>query len=580
MTANYRKTLTFLFSSLLLSLSALSHAGSPVWTFTALTPTTISVPGNGTATVQYTVTNQSSKSHTLVMTPITGITQVTTGAGVCANPFTLSGKGASCTLSLQVNGSQLTGPVSDGPVVCEQGSTLQCYRPSSPDILNISTTTNEYTVGGTVSGLTRTLTLLNNGSDALTTSTDGNFTFTTPITDGGTYAVTVQSDPDDQTCTVNNASGTINSANVTNINVTCSTNDYTVGGTISGLSGTVVLQNNGTNATSISSDGSFTFSTSIAQGSTYAVTVQTQPSTTQTCTVSNGTGTMGGANVTNVSVTCSTNTYTVGGTVSGLSGAVTLLNNGGDNKTVSSSGSFIFSTPLAQGSTYAVTVGTQPTIQTCSVLNGSGTMGGANVTNVGVTCVTNNTTLTVSSTGTIPVYSGAPGSPGTLTVTNTGANIAANVSASLPGAWTGVTQDATGCVTIAANGGTCTLNFTSTTPYVAQGGITVTGDNITSPPTTALAFSIDGYLVWSVSGTSPAATALVLANSDTSTVSPWSFNVDSITGITQESTAPPCNVDIHRDNQERLLINGEVVMVDQLFMLNRMPLLPQAPYLN
>ena len=466
------------------------------------------------------------------MTPITGITQITTGTGVCGNPFTLSSKGASCTLSLQVNGSQLTSPISDGPMVCQQGSTLQCYRPSSPDILNITTTTNEYTVGGTISGLTGTLSLLNNGSDALTTSTDGHFTFTAPITDGGSYAVTVQSDPIDQTCTVNNASGTINGANVANVNVTCSTNAYTVGGTVSGLSGTVVLRNNGTNATSISSDGRFTFSTPIAQGSTYAVTVLTQPST-QTCTVSNGTGTMGGANVTNVSVTCSTNTYSVGGTISGLSGTVILLNNGGDDKTVTSNDSFTFSTPVAQGSPYVVTVGTQPTTQTCAVSNGSGTMGGANVTNVGVTCVTNTTTLTVSATGTIPVRSGV----GTLTVTNTGANSAFNVHASLPGAWTGVIQSPSNCATIAPSG-TCTLTFTSTTPYVAQGGIPVTGDNITLPPTTALAFTVNNYLVWAVSGS----TVQVIPTSD-ATGSPkvWSPTNNNISGITETSTAPPCN---------------------------------------
>jgi multisubunit Na+/H+ antiporter MnhB subunit len=702
MTANYRKALTSILSALLFSLSALSYAGTPVWTFTALTPTTLSVPGNETATVQYKVTNQSSRSHTLEMTPITGITQITTGVGICGNPFTLSSKGDFCTLSLQVNGSQLTDPISDGPIVCQQGSNLECYRPHSRDILNITTptnayqytvggtvsglagtltllnngsdalttstdgnvtfttpitdggtyavtvqsqpstqtctvnnasgtihganvtnvsttcatnaytvggtvsglsgtvvlrnngtnatsissngsftfstpiaqgstyavtvqtqpstqtctvsngtgtmggtdvtnvsvtcSTNEYTVGGTISGLTGTLTLLNNGSDALTTSTDGNFTFTTPITDGSTYAVTVQTQPSTQTCTVNNASGTINGANVTNVSVTCATNAYTVGGTVSGLSGTVVLRNNGTNATSISSNGSFTFSTSIAQGSTYAVTVQTQPST-QTCTVSNGTGTMGGANVTNVSVTCSTNTHTVGGTVSGLSGTVILLNNGGDNKTVSSNGSFTFSTPVAQGSTYAVTVGTQPALQTCSVSNGSGTMGSTNVTNVGVTCVTNNTTLTVSPTGIIPVYSGA-GAPGTLTVTNTGVNIAHNVAASLPGGWIGVTQDASDCVTIAANGGTCTLKFTSTTPYIAQAAIPVTGNNITAPPTTALAFTVDDYLVWAIFGS----TVQVTATSD-AIGSPqlWSTTNDDIPGITQTSFEPPCN---------------------------------------
>jgi hypothetical protein len=71
------------------------------------------------------------------MQSIQGITQLTTGLGVCGNPFILTGK-ASCTLSLQINGSQLTQPISDGPIVCEQGSTLQCYRPASANILAIT----------------------------------------------------------------------------------------------------------------------------------------------------------------------------------------------------------------------------------------------------------------------------------------------------------------------------------------------------------------------------------------------------------------------------------------------------------
>ena len=43
MPTKYRKTLTILLSSLIFSLSALLHAASPVWTFSPLTPTTISV---------------------------------------------------------------------------------------------------------------------------------------------------------------------------------------------------------------------------------------------------------------------------------------------------------------------------------------------------------------------------------------------------------------------------------------------------------------------------------------------------------------------------------------------------------
>ncbi|MCL7983389.1 MAG: YncE family protein, partial [marine benthic group bacterium] len=67
-------------------------------------------------------------------------------------------------------------------------------------------------------------------------------------------------------------------------------------------------------------------------------------------------------------------TYTVGGTVSGLTGTVALLNNGGDGLSVSADGGFTFATPLADGAGYAVTVGTQPAGQTCEVASGTGTI--------------------------------------------------------------------------------------------------------------------------------------------------------------------------------------------------------------
>ena len=211
----------------LLSFTTLSYAGAPVWTFTPLTATSISVPANGTATIQYQITNQSAKSHSLVMTPITGITQTTAGSGICSNPFTLPSK-SSCTLSLQVNGSQLAHSITDGPIVCEQGSTLQCYKPSPSNILNINVGTNEYTIGGMVSGLSGSVVLQNNGADNDTVSSDGAFTFSTAIAEGSPYAVTVSTQPTGQTCTVTNGSGTVGSANVTNVGVTCVSNDTTL----------------------------------------------------------------------------------------------------------------------------------------------------------------------------------------------------------------------------------------------------------------------------------------------------------------------------------------------------------------
>jgi subtilisin-like proprotein convertase family protein len=169
-------------------------------------------------------------------------------------------------------------------------------------------------------------------------------------------------------------------------------NVYTVGGTITGLSGTVVLQNNSSNNLAVSANGAFTFTTRLTSGSAYAVTVLTQPvGPSQTCTVTNGSGTVGSTNVTNVSVSCTTNSFTIGGTVSGLVGTgLVLQNNGGNNFAIAGNGGFTFSTQILSGATYTVTVLTQPTgpSQDCAVTSGSGTVGAGNVTNVVVTCAT------------------------------------------------------------------------------------------------------------------------------------------------------------------------------------------------
>jgi len=100
----------------------------------------------------------------------------------------------------------------------------------------------------------------------------------------------------------------------------------------------------------------------------------------------NGTGTVDAA-VTNVSVTCSTTTYSIGGTLSGLTGGtVVLQDNGTDNLSLNANGKFTFATKLAAGSTYAVSVLSQPSGQLCTVSSGNGTAN-ANVTTVGVNCV-------------------------------------------------------------------------------------------------------------------------------------------------------------------------------------------------
>lgn len=115
-----------------------SYAGIPVWRFNTVPNylPSITVTPISTANIKYTITNQSRKSHTLSMKNITGITQITS-TGNCSNPFTLNYQ-QSCTLNLLVDGSALTESIKGGPIVCENGSELECYQPGPDDILNIN----------------------------------------------------------------------------------------------------------------------------------------------------------------------------------------------------------------------------------------------------------------------------------------------------------------------------------------------------------------------------------------------------------------------------------------------------------
>ena len=227
-------------------------------------------------------------------------------------------------------------------------------------------------------------------------------------------------------------SGTPNSSSQTSSSSsssssTTTTTSYTIGGTVTGLTGSgLVLQDNLGDNLTITASGAFTFKTSIATGKTYSVTVLTQPtSPVQTCTVANASGTAS-ANVTNVGVTCSTNTASIGLTVTGLAGTgLVLQDNGGDNLTVNKNGSYTFATAIPVGSAYSVTVLTQPNTpaQVCSVASGSGTAN-ANVGNIVVTC----------STPTISIGGSVTGLDGTgLVLQNNGGN---NLTVSANGSFT------------------------------------------------------------------------------------------------------------------------------------------------
>lgn len=83
---------------------------------------------------------------------------------------------------------------------------------------------------------------------------------------------------------------------------------FSVGGTVSGLSGTLVLQNNGGDDLNLTADGSYTFSTKLSTGAAYSVTIKTNPAN-QLCAVGNSNGTIAGANISNVDITCGKDVY-------------------------------------------------------------------------------------------------------------------------------------------------------------------------------------------------------------------------------------------------------------------------------
>src|SRR5271165_5268762 len=347
-----------------------------------------------------------------------------------------------------------------------------------------------YTVGGTVSGLSGTVVLQDNGGDSLSVSANGSFTFATSLAAGAPYSVTVASSPSGQACTAANASGTVGSANITSVTVSCAattsgpqavtdyfarangslganwtatadggltiSSDQAVGAS-SGNAGdmwtaatftsdqysqvmltskqltatqwvgpSVRAQNSGLNAYvaiyfwnngspeimlflrnnggwsqlgssySVSPLGAGAVLGLQAAGSSLSVTVNgtvvisatdatftggapglmtNGPAYAAAWAGGSGAAPSGSAFGSGSGSGSGTPVYTVGGTVSGLSGTVVLQDNGGDSLSVSANGSFTFATSLAAGAPYSVTVASSPSGQACTAANASGTVG-------------------------------------------------------------------------------------------------------------------------------------------------------------------------------------------------------------
>jgi hypothetical protein len=358
---------------------------------------------------------------------------------------------------------------------------------------NSSSTTQTFTVGGSVSGLDSgdKVVLLNNGSDALTMSANSGFTFSSPVNANGAYSVIVETQPTGEVCTVSKGGGAGVTANISGVAVACSTDKYSISGSVSGLGAgaKVVLENNGTDSLTIAADGVFKFPTPAAYNGSYAVTVATQPAGA-TCSVTKGVGAGITGSISNVMVNCSSNTVAIGGRISGLTAGqqVTLDDNGADPLTLTANGVFTFSTQVADQGSYSVTVGTQPVAQTCTVVGGGGNHVTSPVSNVAVTCSTDNYTVG----GAVVGLAGGT----QVTLDNNGADALTLTGNGTFTFSTPVAYDGAYAVTVGTQppGQTCTVSNASNTLVTAN----VTNIGINCVSSAPVSFTTPGSYTWTV----------------------------------------------------------------------------------
>lgn len=156
------------------------------------------------------------------------------------------------------------------------------------------------------------------------------------------------------------------------------------------------------------------------------------------------------------------------------------------------------------------------------------------------------------------------GMPGFLTITNNSTSITAqNVQALLPAIWTDVTQDASNCVAIAPNGGTCQLQFTPGATAHGAAQVPIAGSNTTqviaqlsvSAPAQA-SLSVTGGPISLVAGCPTTGVLTVKNTSMTVAAADIDVDLDGLTGdVTVTNNCPnplpaggDCTIDLEGVN--------------------------------
>jgi hypothetical protein len=362
----------------------------------------LSSNSNGTITSNITVTATCSPTKFKISVAVSGLSGSLVVKDDKSETLTFTTNGTKAFATAYTSGSTYSVTVQTQPA----GQTCTLSSNASGTITSAITvtatcTTNvvNFNISVAVTGLTGTLVMQDDKADNLTFNTNSTQTFATSYASGSSYAVSVKTQPSGQTCTLGgNATGTITS-NIT-VTATCTTNvvNFNISVAVTGLTGTLVMQDDKNDNLTFTTNNTQTFTTSYASGSPYTVSVKTQPPG-QTCTLSgNASGTIT-SNIT-VTATCTTNVvnFNISVAVTGLTGTLVMQDDKNDNLTFTTNSTQTFATSYASGSTYTVSVKTQPSGQTCTLSsNASGTITGN--TTVTATCAASNPTISVTVTG-------------------------------------------------------------------------------------------------------------------------------------------------------------------------------------
>jgi YVTN family beta-propeller protein len=255
-------------------------------------------------------------------------------------------------------------------------------------------------VAGTIEGLVANGLKLTQGGESIELAAAAKaFSFAQPLRAGASYQIGILSQPSGQSCSIDQAAGTVSADLDQRIVVRCLLTPGQLSGTVSGLAAPGLVLANGASELPIPMGAaSFRFETAINAGSNYEVRVAQHPAA-QFCSISRALGTMTPGGVNNVEVTCSAGAYTVGGSIRGLTAEGLTLVSGPEQLSIAAgASSFQFNERAAYGSSYSVAIGSQPAGLYCSAADSAGTVGLAAVQSIDVACAPQGSSYRIAGT--------------------------------------------------------------------------------------------------------------------------------------------------------------------------------------